>query len=90
MGKKEYDDYTNFVFVCIGKKCKDDSKALHKAFKHAVEEEGLKKCTKILKVKCTGRCKEAPVAIVGDKWLGKVKPAEATTLVRKAFLKDKS
>ncbi len=60
---------------------------MQKAFKHAVDEEGLKKSTKIFKVKCTGRCKQAPVAIVGDNWLGEVKPTDATKLVKENFTK---
>ncbi|EMR03659.1 (2Fe-2S) ferredoxin domain-containing protein [Cesiribacter andamanensis] len=86
MGKKDYSQVQDFVFVCTGDDCKPDSKSLQKAFKDSLERSGFKKSVKIIKTKCTGRCKEAPVAIIKGEWLGELRPSDADRLVRKHFL----
>lgn len=86
MGKKEYNHIQDFVFVCTGKDCKSGSKSLQKAFKEALDKNGLKKTSKVIKTKCTGRCKQAPVVIVGNEWLGEVKASDADKLVKKHFV----
>lgn len=80
---KDYSKFERFIFVCNGKKCKSDAKGLQKAFQAALKDEGLNKQAKVIKTKCTGRCKEAPVAIVGQAWLGHVKEEDAPKLVKK-------
>jgi NADH:ubiquinone oxidoreductase subunit E len=88
MGKKEYSQVQHFVFVCTGDDCKPDSKRLQKAFKDVLEDNGLKRVSEVIKTKCTGRCKEAPVVIIGNEWIGEVRPTDAARLVKKHFLKD--
>lgn len=88
MGKKDYSHIQDFVFVCTGGDCKPESKSLQKAFKEALDANKLKKVSKVIKTKCTGRCKEAPVVIIGNEWLGEVRPADADKLVKKHFLKS--
>lgn len=85
MGKKDYSHIEDFVFVCSGKDCKAEGKSLQKAFKEALEKAGLKKKSKVIKTKCTGRCKEAPVIIIDSQWLGQVKASDAAQLVNKHF-----
>lgn len=85
MGKKDYSHVKDFVFVCSGKSCKSDSKPLQKAFKEALDKNGLKKSSQVIKTKCTGRCKESPIAIIGGEWLGHVKTSDADKLVKKHF-----
>ena len=86
MGKKDYSHVQEFVFVCSGKDCKSESKGLQKAFKEALDKNKLKKTGQVIKTKCTGRCKEAPVVIVGNEWLGHVRPSDADKLVVKHFI----
>jgi NADH:ubiquinone oxidoreductase subunit E len=86
MGKKDYSHIQDFVFVCTGSDCKPDSKSLQKSFKEALDKNKLKKVSKVIKTKCTGRCKEAPVVIVGNEWLGHVRPSDADGLVKKHFV----
>lgn len=86
MGKKDFSHVEHFVFVCSGSDCKPDSKKLQKAFKETLDKHGLKKSTTIIKTKCTGRCKEAPVVIVGNEWVGEVTPADTERLVQKHLL----
>lgn len=86
MGKKDYSHIEDFVFVCTGKDCKSESKSLQKAFKEALDKNGMKKTSKVIKTKCTGRCKEAPVIIIGSEWLSHVKPSDADKLVKKHFV----
>lgn len=85
MGKKDYSHVVDFVFVCAGKSCKPESKMLQKAFKESLEKNRLKKISKVIKTKCTGRCKEAPVVIIGNEWLGEVRSSDADKLVKKHF-----
>lgn len=88
MGKKDFSHIEDFVFVCTGKDCKPNSKPLQKAFKEALEKNGLRKTSKVIKTKCTGRCKEAPVIIIGNEWLAHVKTADADRLVKKHFVEE--
>ncbi len=83
MGKdKDFDKYQHFIFVCNGKDCcKKGAKDLQKAFSKELKEQGLKASSKVIKTKCTGRCKEAPVVIAGDKWLGKVKEEDVKPII---------
>lgn len=85
---KDYNQVKNFIFVCNGSDCKDEgSKSLEKLFSQELKKQGLKDKTKIIKTKCTGRCKEAPVVVVGNKWLTKVKDKNVEEIVEEAFLK---
>ncbi len=85
MGKKDFSHVQHFVFVCTGSDCKSESKKLQKAFKEALDKNGLKKVSQVIKTKCTGRCKEAPVVIVGNEWIGEVRTADADKLVQKHY-----
>lgn len=76
--KKDFSQITNFVFVCNGKDCKNcGSKAIQKAINQSLKDNGLSESTKIIKVDCTGRCKEAPVVIAKDKWMAKLDEKKA-------------
>jgi len=80
---KKYDKYNQFIFVCKDKDCnKNGAKGVEKAFEKAVKKHGINKHTKIIECKCTGRCEQAPVAIVNNQWLGYVKPEEASDIVQ--------
>lgn len=88
MGKdKDYDAYCHFVFVCNGKDCcKSGAKDLQKEFSKELKERGLKDAAKVIKTKCTGRCKQAPVAIVGQRWLGNVKESQVPLIIEELLL----
>ena len=84
---KEYEKYCHFVFVCNGKDCKKNgAKDLQKQFSRQLTDRGLKGSSKVIKTKCTGRCKEAPVVIVGAKWLGHVKQSQVPIIVEELML----
>lgn len=84
---KEFDNYCHFVFVCNGKDCcKNGAKDLQKTFSKELKERGLKSTAKVIKTKCTGRCKEAPVAIVGQQWLGRVKENQVPDIIESLLL----
>lgn len=88
MGKdKDYENYCHFVFVCNGKDCcKSGAKDLQKQFSRELKDRGLKGSAKVIKTKCTGRCKQAPVAIVGQHWLGNVKESQVPLIVDELVL----
>ena len=84
---KDYNKYCQFVFVCTGKDCcKKGGKELQKQFSKELKERGLKGTAKVIKTKCTGRCKEAPVAIVGQHWLSFVKESQVPVIVEELVL----
>jgi NADH:ubiquinone oxidoreductase subunit E len=71
---KDYNKIKNFIFVCNGSDCKSSgAKDLEKLFSQELKSMGIRDKTKIIKTKCTGRCKEAPVVVVDNNWLTKVK-----------------
>jgi len=83
---KAHDKFTNFIFVCAGKDCKKaGAKELEKSFTIELKEKGLSKSVKILNCKCTDRCKEAPVAIVNNHWLGNVRIDQTSDLIKELF-----
>lgn len=83
---KDYSKVENFLFICNGSDCKSSgAKELEKMFSYELKYRGLKDKTVIIKTKCTGRCKEAPVVIVNENWLTKVKPRNVEDIVRDAF-----
>jgi NADH:ubiquinone oxidoreductase subunit E len=83
---KDYSKIKQFVFVCNGKDCKSHgAKEIGEAVKDALKMEGLDKSTKLIKTKCTGRCKEAPVIIVKDQWHTELKPKDIKEIIDKAF-----
>ena len=72
MAKTHYD---HMVVICNGSDCKKaGAKALRKTAKSKLRELGLNKQSIIVKTKCTGNCKRAPVACVQplNRWLFKV------------------
>ena len=86
---KDYDNYCHFAFVCNGSDCKKKgAKDLERAFAQAFKKQVSKGSARTFKTKCTGRCKEAPVVIVGQEWLPKVKEADVPRLVEKYFAKE--
>ena len=87
---KDYEKYCQFAFVCNGSDCKKKgAKDLERAFAQEFKKQDVKDSSRTFKTKCTGRCKEAPVVIVGQQWLPKVKPADVPRLVEKYFRKAK-
>ena len=89
MSVKGYDRFCNFVFICQGKDCKKKgAKGLYKKFSADIKAKGLKQKTRVIKTKCTDRCKEAPAIIIKDHWLGKVKEAQVPDLINQYFEKE--
>ncbi len=68
------------VLVCEGKDCKKQgAKDVRKALKNHVKAKGLKRSVLILKTKCTGNCKRAPVCGFnpGNVWVVEATPKTA-------------
>jgi NADH:ubiquinone oxidoreductase subunit E len=85
---KDYNQVKNFIFICNGSDCKSSgAKSLEKSFSHELKKFDLRDKTKIIKTKCTGRCKEAPIVVVDNNWLTKVKEKNVEEIVEEAFLK---
>lgn len=75
------------VMVCHGSDCKDHgAKDLAKAVKDCARELGLMRDTLVVKTKCTGACKRAPVLSIqpANIWLTKTNPKEAVEAFRRA------
>ncbi|MEO1053499.1 MAG: (2Fe-2S) ferredoxin domain-containing protein [Bacteroidota bacterium] len=80
---KDYSDYKNFIFVCTGKDCKKKgSKDLLKHFNKEIKAKDAKSKTKVLKMTCTGRCKEAANVIVNGEWHTKVKDSQVKKIMK--------
>jgi len=74
----------HFVFICQGKDCRQKgAKELLKTFREKVKARKMKKTAKVIKTKCTNNCKQAPVVILGEKWLFKIGKNEVQGLVEK-------
>lgn len=85
MGK--HDSYCRFVFVCGGSDCKKHgSKEVQKAVSKEVKAHGLRGKVKVIKTKCTGRCKEGPVVIAKENWMTHVKPHQASAIIEELKL----
>jgi NADH:ubiquinone oxidoreductase subunit E len=85
MGK--YDAYCRFVFVCGGSDCKKHgSKEVQKAVAKELKAQGLRGKVKVIKTKCTGRCKEGPVVIAKENWMTHVKPSQAAEIIEELKL----
>lgn len=79
---KNFDKYTRFVFVCGGKDCKKNgSKDVQKALSHEIKSKGLRQEVKVIKTKCTGRCKEGPIIIAKDRWWVKTKAEDTSKII---------
>jgi len=77
-----------FIFVCTGKDCrKAGAKALAKDLKHQVKRSKFKK-TKVIKTKCTGRCEQAPIGIIGNQWITNLTPKKIEKLVEGLEIKE--
>ncbi len=86
---KNYDKYCRFVFVCGGKDCKKNgSKEVQKALGKEVRSHGLKDEVKVIKTKCTGRCKEGPILIAKDRLWIKTHPNDTVQIIESLKLKD--
>jgi len=98
--KKDVTHLAYTVFCCGGSDCsKHGSKDVCKALRHEVRDAGLKHSVCFIRTECTGRCKDAPVAIIcngcnftgaevcGAVWYRKLKPTDAKSIVEE-HLKD--
>jgi NADH:ubiquinone oxidoreductase subunit E len=75
------------VFVCGGSDCKKNgSKEVQKAVAKELKAQGLRGKVKVIKTKCTGRCKEGPVVIAKENWMTHVKPHQAAEIIEELKL----
>lgn len=80
---EKYNRYCHFIFICKDKDCKQaGAKEVEKSLGFEVKKRGLQKITKIVTSKCTDRCKEAPVIVINNNWVGNVKAGNAETLIQ--------
>jgi NADH:ubiquinone oxidoreductase subunit E len=82
---RDLNDLKHVVMVCHGSDCKHEgAKELAKAVKDCARELGLMRDTLVVKTKCTGACKRAPVMSIqpANVWLTRATPAEAIEAFR--------
>ncbi|MEZ4458629.1 MAG: (2Fe-2S) ferredoxin domain-containing protein [bacterium] len=85
---RDLNRFQHVVMICQGKDCKKEgSKELAKAVKDCARELGLHRHTMIVKTKCTGSCKSAPVMCVqpSNQWVVKATPQSAADALRAAI-----
>lgn len=79
---EKFDRYRHFIFICKDKDCKKaGAKELEKLIEFEIKKQGVHKITKIITCKCTDRCREAPVVVINNKWLGNVKTDQVETVI---------
>ncbi|WPP52539.1 NAD(P)H-dependent oxidoreductase subunit E [Catalinimonas niigatensis] len=79
---KEKDDQQQFIFICNGKDCKKNGcKDIQKAIKIELKKKKQQKYIKLIKTKCTGKCKKAPVLIVKEQWMTEMNVPKALEVV---------
>lgn len=65
MAKRDISSVNHIILTCNGSDCKrKGSKQLEKCARQLARELGIKRSTMLLKMKCTGLCKQAPVVIL--------------------------
>lgn len=72
MPKTRLTDRTELVAICHGSDCrKEGAKEIYKTVKRCTRKAGLGKKRLIVKTKCTGHCKQAPIVVVqpSDVWI---------------------
>lgn len=85
---KDYNNIKHFVFTCNGKDCKaNGAKEIGTELKKQLREEGLHQETKVIKTKCTGRCKEGPIMIIKENWITEVKARNLSEIIKNNFKK---
>ncbi len=78
-------EYEQFVLICTGKRCRaNGAQDLRKRTKRTVSELGAKRRVKLLKVECTGQCKQGPVLGLqpDNVWLHRATGDEADEVLR--------
>lgn len=81
---KRLERTTLVVLICDGKDCRaHGSRAIRKALKQRLKDHGLKRSALLLKTKCTGNCKHAPICgfAPSNQWLSETTPQEACKLL---------
>lgn len=78
-----------FIFVCNGKDCKKNGcKDIQKAIKSELKQQKQQKALKIIKTKCTGKCKKAPVLIAKEQWMTDMNVKKTLDLVNLMLLEE--
>jgi NADH:ubiquinone oxidoreductase subunit E len=80
---KEKDHHQQFIFICNGKDCKKNGcKDIQKAVKSELKRRRQQKSIKLIKTKCTGKCKKAPVMIAKEQWMTEMDIPKALDVVK--------
>jgi NADH:ubiquinone oxidoreductase subunit E len=86
---KQRDSIQQFIFICNGKDCKKNGcKELQKSIKQELKSRRKMKAVKVIKTKCTGKCKKAPVLIADNQWFTEVKQGDAVRITASLLEKD--
>ena len=85
MGMGKLDNHQcEFYFICKDSDCvKKGAKDIYKTLKQTLKEENLFKSSRIVKTRCMGGCKNAPVAFIGQEWHTKVKEKQVKEYILK-------
>lgn len=78
-----------FIFVCNGKDCKKNGcKNIQNAIKRDLKQKKKQKALKVIKTKCTGKCKKAPVIIAKDQWMTEMDVNKTLDVVNLMLLEE--
>lgn len=73
------------VVICVGSDCKKrGARDLRRAAKSELRARGWRRRSSILRTRCTGNCKRAPVCglLPDNTWLARASPEELTDAIR--------
>jgi len=78
-----------FIFVCNGKDCKKNGcKNIQKAIKSELKQQKQQRALRVIKTKCTGKCKKAPVLIAKEQWMTEMNVKKTLDLVNLMLLEE--
>ncbi len=86
------DRWKYMVLVCHGSDCrKRGAKALRTQAKNTIRDLGIKKECMLISSRCTGHCKQAPIACIqpSNRWLEKATADDMDAAIRAELGKDK-
>jgi NADH:ubiquinone oxidoreductase subunit E len=81
-------DIEHVVLICTGKDCrKRGANALRQEARACLKDHGARRSSLVVKAKCVGMCKRAPVACVqpGNLWLTQATPRRLRQAIDESF-----
>lgn len=73
------------VLVCVGSDCKKKgARRLRRAAKETLKDAGWRRRSMVLRTRCTGNCKRAPICgiLPSNTWMSRAKPSDLSDAIR--------